>query len=182
MQTVLRERQAGPIVIIDEVEKSGNVQSTQGSRHTLTDALLPLLERMTAETWECPYYQIRVDMSWANWVMRANSRWGLHDQTRIEQLNNRMCQHLIHFNHRTDEVVKAAMLHRLGTTEAKDLQQSAHFIGEINCLVEQCFAGAEQGSHTVRFPTLHVDWAEPAGAQDMGNPTRVVLVGLVAHC
>jgi hypothetical protein len=77
MQTALRERHAGPIVIIDEVEKSGNVQSTQGSRHTLTDALLPLLERMTAETWECPYYQIRVDMSWANWVMTANSRWGL---------------------------------------------------------------------------------------------------------
>jgi hypothetical protein len=77
MLTALRERHAGPIVIIDEVEKSGNVQSTEGSRHTLTDALLPLLERMTAETWECPYYQIRADMSWANWVMTANSRWGL---------------------------------------------------------------------------------------------------------
>lgn len=77
IQTVLRERHAGPIAIIDEVEKSGNVQSSQGSRHTLTDALLPLLERMTAQTWECPYYQIRVDMSWANWVMTANSRWGL---------------------------------------------------------------------------------------------------------
>ncbi|GAA4227501.1 hypothetical protein GGQ68_004363 [Sagittula marina] len=77
MQTALRERHSGPVVIIDEVEKAGNVQSTQGSRHTLTDALLPLLERMTAETWECPYYQIRCDMSWANWVMTANSRWGL---------------------------------------------------------------------------------------------------------
>lgn len=77
MQTALRERHAGPIVIIDEVEKAGNVQSKQGSRHTLTDALLPLLERMTAETWECPYYQIRCNMSWANWVMTANSRWGL---------------------------------------------------------------------------------------------------------
>ncbi|SNR48408.1 AAA family ATPase [Puniceibacterium sediminis] len=77
MQTALRERHAGPIVIIDEVEKSGDVQSNQGSRHTLTDALLPLLERMTAETWECPYYQIRCGMSWVNWVMTANSRWGL---------------------------------------------------------------------------------------------------------
>ena len=77
MQTALRERHAGPIVIIDEVEKSGSVQSSQGSRHTLTDALLPLLERMTAETWECPYYQIRCDMSWANWVMTTNCRRGL---------------------------------------------------------------------------------------------------------
>ena len=63
--------------MVDEVEKTGNVNSTQGARHTLTDALLPLLERMTAATWECPFYQIRFDMSWANWVLTANSRRGL---------------------------------------------------------------------------------------------------------
>jgi hypothetical protein len=34
----------------------------------------------------------------------------------------------------------------------------------------------------MRFPALHVDRAEPADAQDMGNPTRIVLVGFVAHC
>ena len=77
VQTVLSEQHAGPLVIIDEVEKTGEVTSTQGSRHTLTDALLPLLERMTAQAWECPYFQIRFDMSWANWVMTANSRVGL---------------------------------------------------------------------------------------------------------
>ncbi|WP_417526240.1 AAA family ATPase [Marinovum sp.] len=77
MQTALRERHAGPIVIIDELDKAGNVQSAQGSRHTLTDALLPLLERMTAATWECPYFQVRFDMSWVNWVMTANRRQGL---------------------------------------------------------------------------------------------------------
>ena len=32
---------------------------------------------MTAEGWECPFYQIRFDMSWANWVLAANSRKGL---------------------------------------------------------------------------------------------------------
>ena len=45
----------------------------------------------------------------------------IQDQTRIEQRNNCMCQDLIHFNHRTDEAVKAAMLHCLGKTEAKYL-------------------------------------------------------------
>ena len=39
--------------------------------------LLPLLARMTAEGWECPFFQIRFDMSWANWVLTANSRKGL---------------------------------------------------------------------------------------------------------
>lgn len=77
MQTVLRERHAGPLVIVDEVEKTGDVNAVNGSRHTLTDALLPLLERMTAEGWECPFFQIRFDMSWANWVLTANSRKGL---------------------------------------------------------------------------------------------------------
>ncbi len=77
MQTVLRERHAGPLVIVDEVEKSGDIHSSRGTRHSLTDALLPLLERMTAATWECPFFQIKCDMSWVNWVMTANSRQGL---------------------------------------------------------------------------------------------------------
>lgn len=77
MQTILRERHAGPIVIVDEIEKAGVVHSSKGTRHSLTDALLPLLERMTAATWECPFFQIKCDMSWANWVMTANSRQGL---------------------------------------------------------------------------------------------------------
>ncbi|MDC1297536.1 AAA family ATPase [Octadecabacter sp.] len=77
MQTVLKERHGGPLVIVDEVEKSGDVHSSRGTHHSLTDALLPLLERMTAATWECPFFQIKCDMSWVNWVMTANSRRGL---------------------------------------------------------------------------------------------------------
>ena len=79
MQTVLKERHGGPLVIVDEVEKSGDVHSSRGTRHSLTDALLPLLERMTAATWECPFFQIKCDMSWVNWVMTANSRQGLSE-------------------------------------------------------------------------------------------------------
>ncbi|WP_412550739.1 AAA family ATPase [Shimia sp. MIT910701] len=77
MQTVLRDRHGGPLVIVDEVEKSGDVHSSKGTRHSLTEALLPLLERMTAATWECPFFQIKCDLSWVNWVMTANSRKGL---------------------------------------------------------------------------------------------------------
>nr|WP_281494170.1 AAA family ATPase [Jannaschia sp. S6380] len=77
MKTILQERHGGPLVILDEVEKARETYSTRGSRHTLTDALLPLLERMTAASWECPFFQIKFDMSWINWVMTANSRQGL---------------------------------------------------------------------------------------------------------
>ena len=79
VNTMLRERHGGPLVIIDEIEKAGEVRSNNGTRHTLTEALLPLLERMTAKNWECPFFQIRFDMSWSNWVMTANSRDGLPD-------------------------------------------------------------------------------------------------------
>ncbi len=77
MKTILQARHGGPLVILDEIEKAGESYSTRGSRHTLTDALLPLLERMTAASWECPFFQIKFDMSWVNWVMTANSRQGL---------------------------------------------------------------------------------------------------------
>ena len=77
VKTVLSHRHAGPLVIIDEIEKADEVHSNRGARHTLTDALLPLLERMTATTWECPFFQIKMDMSWVNWVLTANSRQGL---------------------------------------------------------------------------------------------------------
>ena len=77
MNTVLNAGHAGTLVVLDEVEKSGDVHSSRGSRHTLTDALLPLQERMTAQTWECPFFQIKCDMSWINWVMTANSHQGL---------------------------------------------------------------------------------------------------------
>ena len=53
------------------------MHSNKGARHTLTDALLPLLERMTAREWQCPFFQIKFDMSWIQWVMTANSRNGL---------------------------------------------------------------------------------------------------------
>jgi hypothetical protein len=76
MNTVLNARHAGPLVVLDEVEKSGDVHSSRGSRHALTDALLSLLERMTAENWQCPFFQIKCDMSSVNSVMTTNSRQG----------------------------------------------------------------------------------------------------------
>ncbi|ETX12804.1 peptidase [Roseivivax halodurans JCM 10272] len=71
--TILRERSANPIVVVDEVEKAGDVTSNRGIRFSITDALLPLLEVSTAATWQCPYYRIQFDMSWIGWVLTANS-------------------------------------------------------------------------------------------------------------
>jgi len=55
------------------------VRSTSRTRHSLTEALLSLLEPATAARWNCPYYRVPFDMSRIGWVMTANSRRGLPD-------------------------------------------------------------------------------------------------------
>ena len=77
VETILRERCADPIIVVDEVEKAGDVNSDKGLRFSLTDGLLPLLERMTASTWQCPYYRVQFDLSWVGWVLTANGLRGL---------------------------------------------------------------------------------------------------------
>ena len=75
--TCLASQVANPVMIIDEIEKAGDVTSSRGIRFTLTEGLLPLLERSTAADWSCPYYRVRFDMSWVSWVMTANGIAGI---------------------------------------------------------------------------------------------------------
>jgi len=79
LDTILNRRVLNPIIVVDEIEKAGEVRSTSGTRHSLTEALLSLLEPATAARWSCPFYQIPFDMSQIGWVMTANSQRGLPD-------------------------------------------------------------------------------------------------------
>lgn len=72
IETVLRTRIANPVMVIGEVEKPGTATSTKGLAFGLAEALLPLLEPLTAKRWSCPYYQVRFDMSWVIWVLTSN--------------------------------------------------------------------------------------------------------------
>lgn len=71
--TVLQSGIANPVVVVDEVEKAGSPTSTHGHTYGLAEALLPLLEPMTARRWSCPYYQVRFDVSWVIWVLTSNN-------------------------------------------------------------------------------------------------------------
>ncbi|WP_417839897.1 AAA family ATPase [Tritonibacter scottomollicae] len=73
IQTILQNLCANPIIVIDEIEKAGKPTSTNGQTYGLQDGLLPLLERSSAATWKCPYFQINFDMSWISWVLTSNS-------------------------------------------------------------------------------------------------------------
>lgn len=72
IETILQNRVANPVMVVDEVEKAGTAVSTKGHAFGLAEALLPLLEPMTATRWSCPYYQVKFDMSWIIWVLTSN--------------------------------------------------------------------------------------------------------------
>ena len=72
LNTILATRVGNPVVVVDEVEKSGRAESTRGQAYSLTDALLPLLEPLSAEGWSCPYFEVKFDMSYVIWVMTSN--------------------------------------------------------------------------------------------------------------
>lgn len=69
---MMDNRNAGPVVIVDELEKSGHVMSNKGQRFSLSAALLPLLEPLSAGSWSCPYFEMQFDMSHAIWIMTVN--------------------------------------------------------------------------------------------------------------
>jgi hypothetical protein len=70
---ILSEGVANPIIIIDEFEKAGDVRSTRGQSFSLTEALLPMLEPLSAARWTCPYFEVPFDMRWVGWVMTTNN-------------------------------------------------------------------------------------------------------------
>lgn len=66
---VRRHGNAGPLIILDEIEKVGTGRHN-GSVH---DVLHGLLERETAKRWHDPYIQAHCDLSHVSWVMTANA-------------------------------------------------------------------------------------------------------------
>lgn len=77
LSLILQERIANPVVIVDEVEKAGRASSMRDSVPSITDALLPLLEPLSASHWNCPYYQLVFDMSWISWIFTVNTTTSL---------------------------------------------------------------------------------------------------------
>lgn len=73
LNTILTTRVGNPVVVIDEVEKSGRAESNKGQAYSLTDALLPLLEPLSAAGWSCPYFEVKFDLSYVIWVMTSNN-------------------------------------------------------------------------------------------------------------
>jgi hypothetical protein len=75
VQSMLREKTANPLVIIDEIDKiPDQVATTKGS--TLPgafEALKSMIEPTSARRWSCPFYQVPIDLTGVSWIMTSNS-------------------------------------------------------------------------------------------------------------
>ncbi|MGJ8598079.1 AAA family ATPase [Sulfitobacter sp.] len=77
LQEIAKTGIANPVMIIDEIEKAGTATASGGSRVSLPDALLGLLEPSSSTSWECPYTRRTYNMSQISWIMTANEGEGI---------------------------------------------------------------------------------------------------------
>lgn len=69
IMVVRRHQCAGPVIILDEIEKIGTGRNN-GNVH---DVLIGLYEPETSNRWHDPYIQAHCDLSHISWLMTANS-------------------------------------------------------------------------------------------------------------
>ncbi|KEJ88570.1 AAA family ATPase [Sulfitobacter donghicola] len=77
LQEIAKTGIANPVMIVDEIEKAGIMTASGGSRVSLPEALLGLLEPSSSTSWECPYTRRTYNMSQISWIMTANERKGI---------------------------------------------------------------------------------------------------------
>lgn len=63
---------ANPLIVVDEIDKTGHMKSSSGQSVSLPDALLGLLEPSSSSAWECPFTRRSFDMSNISWILTAN--------------------------------------------------------------------------------------------------------------
>jgi len=77
VEAIARYRVANPVVLVNELDRLGGLTSTSGSRTSMSDALLPLLDTSSARRWTCPASRLEFDMSKILWVLTTNTLSGV---------------------------------------------------------------------------------------------------------
>lgn len=75
VRTMLRDRLANPLVILDEVDKiPEQVATSRGSMLPgAFEVLKSMIEPTTARAWVCPFFQIPFNLTGVSWIMTTNS-------------------------------------------------------------------------------------------------------------
>ncbi|WP_165937581.1 AAA family ATPase [Antarcticimicrobium sediminis] len=101
VETMLSEGIGNPVVVVDEICKAGNCYSGTGASTSIVTSLLGLLEPVSAQFWECPYFNVSFDMSHICWIMTANVISSipapLRSRCRVIELNGLADEDLLKF-------------------------------------------------------------------------------------
>lgn len=75
VRTMLRERLANPLVILDEIDKIPEQVATSGGGKLpgAFEVLKSMIEPTTARAWSCPFYQLPFNLTRVSWIMATNS-------------------------------------------------------------------------------------------------------------
>lgn len=78
IEAIARHRVANPLILVNETDRiGGGLTSSSGSRTSMSDALLPLLDTASARRWTCPASRVQFDMSKVLWVLTTNTVTGI---------------------------------------------------------------------------------------------------------
>lgn len=152
VEEILRARVANPVILINEADRIGVARGTNGIRTSMADALLPLLDRSSAESWTCPATRLPFDMSRVLWVLTAN---GLNDVD--EALLSRV--RVFRVPRPSPDHVRAIVLNRLGDLDPDLAEQSADLIGDAwskrSLTLRQVDAMCDRVIRAATGPRLH---------------------------
>jgi hypothetical protein len=94
LEAVRRSSAANPTVLVDEIDKA----ATRRDNGRLSDALIPLLDRETAQRYPDPYVQSEVDLSHVSYLVTANEDSALpaplKDRLRIVRFPRPKLEHM----------------------------------------------------------------------------------------
>ena len=152
VEEILRSRVANPVLLLNEVDRIGVARGTNGTRTSMSDALLPLLDRSSASRWTCPALRVPFNMSQLLWVLTSNS---LHDVD--PALLSRL--RVFHVPRPSADHVRAIVLNRLGDLDQDLAEQAGEMIAKAwskkTMTLRQVDAMCERVRRAATGPLLH---------------------------
>lgn len=153
VEEILRAKVANPVVLLNELDRVGGAaRSTSGMRTSLSDALLPLLDRASASRWTCPALRLPFDMSRVVWVLTSNGLDGVDEallsRVRVFRVPRPSADH-----------VRAIALRRLGDIDPALAEHAAEVIASAwskrSMTLRQVDAMCDRVRRAATGPILH---------------------------
>lgn len=153
VETILRQRIANPVVIVNELCRAGSGMTPEkGGNTSLSDALLALLDRGSCRNWRCPALRIDFDLSRVTWILTAN-RIDTIDEALLSRVR------LVHVPKPTAAHVAVIVRRKLSDLDEDLVGHAAEIIAEAwgakSLSLRQVDAMCERVRRSLTGPRLH---------------------------